>query len=53
MSVNFENTAVAKGLEKISYHSNFKEGQCQRMFKVPYNCTQFSWEQGYAQNPSS
>ena len=21
------------------YHSNPKEGQCQRMFKLPYNCT--------------
>ena len=27
-------TAVATGLEKISLHSNPKEGQCQRMFKL-------------------
>ena len=29
----WENSAVAIGLEKISFHSNPKEGQCQRMFK--------------------
>ena len=27
------------GLEKVSFHSNPKERQCQRMFKLPYNCT--------------
>ena len=26
-------------LEKVSFHSNPKEGQCQRMFKLPHNCT--------------
>ena len=25
--------------------------QCQRMFKLPYNCTHFTCQQGYAQNP--
>ena len=34
---NLENSAVATGLEKISFHSNPKEGQCQRMFKSLYN----------------
>ena len=34
-----ENTAVATGLEKISFHSNPKERQCQRMLKLLYNCT--------------
>ena len=29
-------TLVATGLEKVSFHSNPKEGQCQRMFKLPY-----------------
>ena len=24
---------------KVSFHSNPKERQCQRMFKLPYNCT--------------
>ena len=28
MSANLENTAVAKGLEKVSFHSNPKEGKC-------------------------
>ena len=27
------------GLEKVSFHSNAKEGQCQTMFKLPHNCT--------------
>ena len=27
------------GLEKISFHSNPKERQCQRMFKQLHNCT--------------
>ena len=31
-------TAVATGLKKVSFHSSFKEGQCQRMFKLPHNC---------------
>ena len=32
-------TAVATGLEKISFHSNPKERQCPRMLKLPHNCT--------------
>ena len=31
MSANLENSAVARGLEKVSFHSNPKERQCQRM----------------------
>ena len=31
MAVNLENSAVATGLEKVSFHSNPKERQCQRM----------------------
>ena len=34
-----ENSAVATELEKVSFHSNPKERQCQRMFKLPHNCT--------------
>ena len=37
MSVNLENSAVATGLEKVSFHSNPKERQCQQLFKVPHN----------------
>ena len=36
MSANLENSTVAIGLEKVSFHSNPKEGQCQRMFKLLY-----------------
>ena len=36
---NLENSAVVTGLEKVSFHSNPKEGQCQRMFKLLHNCT--------------
>ena len=32
----------ATGLEKISFHSNPKEGQCQRMLKLLHNCTHFT-----------
>ena len=35
---NLENLSVATGLEKVRFHSNLKERQCQRMFKLPYNC---------------
>ena len=35
---NLESSAVVTGLENISFHSNPKEGQCQRMFKLPNNC---------------
>ena len=34
MEVNLENSAVATGLGKVSFHSNPKERQCQRMFKL-------------------
>ena len=34
-----ENSAVATGLEKVSLHSNPKERQCQRMFKLLHNFT--------------
>ena len=35
----WEESAVATGLEKVSFHSNPKERQCQRMLKLPHNCT--------------
>ena len=41
ISANLENSAVATGLEKVSFHSNPK-GQCQRIFKLLYNCTPFT-----------
>ena len=30
---------MTTGLEKVSFHSNLKERQCQRMFRLPHNCT--------------
>ena len=39
MPANLENSAVAIGLEEVSFHSNPKAGQHQRMFKLPHNCT--------------
>ena len=34
MPAHLENSAVATGLEKVSFHSNPKERQCQRMLKI-------------------
>ena len=39
MPANLENSAVATGLEKVSFHSNPKERKCQRMLKLSHNCT--------------
>ena len=39
MPANLENSAVATGLEKVSFHSNSKERQCQRMLKLLHNGT--------------
>ena len=36
---NLENSAVARGLEKVSFHSSPNERQCQRLFKLLHNCT--------------
>ena len=38
VQANVENTAVATGLEKVSFHFNPKERQCQRMLKLLHNC---------------
>ena len=32
-------TTAATGLETVSFHSNPKERQCQRMLKLLHNCT--------------
>ena len=34
MLANLENSAVATGLEKVSFHSNPKKSQCQIMLKI-------------------
>ena len=38
MPANLEKSAVPTGLERVSFHSNPKERQCQ-MLKLPHNCT--------------
>ena len=42
MPTNLENSTMATGLEKVSFHSNPKKEQCQRMFKWPHNCINFT-----------
>ena len=42
MPANLENPAVATRLENVSFHSHSKERQCQRMFKLLYNCVHFT-----------
>ena len=36
MPVNLESSSVATGLEKVSFHSNPTEGQCQRCHTVAH-----------------
>ena len=39
---DLENSAVATRLEKVSFHSNSKERQCQRMFQLLHICSHFT-----------
>ena len=39
MPANLEKSAVATGLENVSFHSNPKERQCQIMLILPHNGT--------------
>ena len=50
---NLENSAVATGLEKVSFHSNLKERQCQRMLKLLHNCTHLTSQQSNAESSLS
>ena len=50
MPANLESSGVAKGQERFNFHSNPKERQCQRMFKLWQNCTHFTCEQNNAQS---
>ena len=38
MPANLENSTVATGLDKVSFHFNPQKGQCQRMLKLLHNC---------------
>ena len=42
MPANLENSAVVIGQEKVTFHSNSKERQCQRMFKLLHKCVHFT-----------
>ena len=42
MPANMENSAVATGLAKVSFHYNRKERECQIMLKLPHNCIHLS-----------
>ena len=50
MPANGENSAVAIGLEKVSFHPNHNEAQCQIMLKLPHNCIHLTRYQNNAQN---
>ena len=43
MPANLENSAVATGLEKVSFHSNPKENKCQRMLKLYHTIALISY----------
>ena len=53
MPANLEKSVVATGLEKVSFHSNPKERQYQKMLKLLHNCTHLTHEQSNAQNSPS
>ena len=50
MPANLENSAVATGLEKVSFHSNPEERQSQRKLKLPHGCPHLTCWQSNAQN---
>ena len=50
MPTNLENSEVTTGPEKVSFHSNPKERQCQRMSKLPHNFTHLTSQQRNAEN---
>ena len=53
MPANLEKSAVATGLEKVSFYFNLKERQCQIMLKLSHNCTHFTCQQSNTQNSSN
>ena len=38
LNIQYAGSRQATGLEKVSFHSNPKERQCQRMLKLPHSC---------------
>ena len=53
MPLNMENSAVATNLEKVNFHSNLKERQCQRMLRLLHICTHLTYQQSNVQNSPS
>ena len=53
MPANLENSAVATGLEKVSFYSNPKEREGQTIFKLPHKFTHLTCWQSNTQNSSS
>ena len=49
----FGKLSLTTRLEKVYFHFNTKERQCQRMFKLAYNYTHFTCQQDFAQNSPS
>ena len=52
-TVQLSHPYMTTGPEKFSFHPNPKERQCQRMFKLPHNCTYLTHQQSNAQNSPS
>ena len=52
ISIYLVNSAVATGLEKVSFHSNPNERQCQRMLKLSHNCTHHMLVKNTQSSPS-
>ena len=53
MPANLENSAVATEQKKVHFHSNPKERQCQKMFKLLHSCTHLICQQNNALNSPS
>ena len=53
MSASLEASAVAPEVENVSFHSNPKERQCQRIFKLSHNSPYLTHSQSNAQNSLS
>ena len=53
MSASLEASAVAPEVENVSFHSNPKERQCQRIFKLSHNSPYLTHSQSNAQNSPS
>ena len=53
MPANLKSSAVATEQKKVHFHSNPKERQCQKMFKLWHSCTHLTCQQNNALNSPS